>query len=405
MKSPTALSKSIMSDEVVGRSVFSDAFTTPFVFLKDSALKNNVDRMARFARDHSVSIAPHAKTAMAPSLFRRQLDAGAWALTAATISQVQVLYEFGVERILLANQLVDPAAIRWIGDRRLGKSGFEFLLFVDSRAGVRLLNEVGDGAPFDVLLEVGSPGARTGVRSQKEALEVGRAIQESDNVRLVGVAGYEGAVADRDRQIDLEGVSVYLKSIKKTSVFLSDQGLFDGLSEVLITAGGSMYFDCVVEVLGPPWSLPIPTRLVLRGGSYVTYDSGRYLTSSPFADRVEGYGRPDPALELWARVLSRPERTLALMDFGKRDVPFDDGFPVAETGRTFEGGALDVEGIVVRALNDHHAYLDVPATHPLEVGDMVGFGLHHPCTAFDKWRHIPIVDDDYVVIDLVATYF
>ncbi len=42
---------------------------------------------------------------MAPELFRRQLEAGAWAITAATVHHVQVYRRAGVQRILFANQL------------------------------------------------------------------------------------------------------------------------------------------------------------------------------------------------------------------------------------------------------------------------------------------------------------
>jgi D-serine deaminase-like pyridoxal phosphate-dependent protein len=56
-------------------------------------------------------------------------------------------------------------------------------------------------------------------------------------------------------------------------------------------------------------------------------------------------------------------------------------------------------------LNDQHAYLDVSPEAPLEVGDLIGCGISHPCTAFDKWRLIPIVNDAYDVVDAVHTYF
>jgi D-serine deaminase-like pyridoxal phosphate-dependent protein len=36
-------------------------------------------------------------------------------------------------------------------------------------------------------------------------------------------------------------------------------------------------------------------------------------------------------------------------------------------------------------------------------------GLSHPCTAFDKWRLIPVVDDAGTanprIVDLIHTYF
>ena len=40
-----------------------------------------------------------------------------------------------------------------------------------------------------------------------------------------------------------------------------------------------------------------------------------------------------------------------------------------------------------------------------EVGDLVGFGISHPCTAFDKWRVIPVVDDELRVTGAVRTFF
>jgi D-serine dehydratase len=39
------------------------------------------------------------------------------------------------------------------------------------------------------------------------------------------------------------------------------------------------------------------------------------------------------------------------------------------------------------------------------VGDLLACGISHPCTAFDKWRLIPVVDDDYTVVDAIATFF
>jgi D-serine dehydratase len=56
-------------------------------------------------------------------------------------------------------------------------------------------------------------------------------------------------------------------------------------------------------------------------------------------------------------------------------------------------------------INDQHAHLDVDADASFAVGDLVGFGISHPCTTYDKWRAIPIVDDDYFVTEIAATLF
>jgi D-serine deaminase-like pyridoxal phosphate-dependent protein len=89
---------------------------------------------------------------------------------------------------------------------------------------------------------------------------------------------------------------------------------------------------------------------------------------------------------------------------GKRDAPFDEGLPVPKLIRR-DGVPVPLEGVTVTKLNDQHAYLSVPAGVTLAPGDLIGFGISHPCTAFDKWRVIPVVDADHRVVDLVPTYF
>jgi len=39
------------------------------------------------------------------------------------------------------------------------------------------------------------------------------------------------------------------------------------------------------------------------------------------------------------------------------------------------------------------------------VGDLIGFGISHPCTTFDKWRAIPIANDKYQVVAIANTKF
>src|SRR2546423_14640757 len=112
-------------------NVLEGEFMFPTIVLKDSALRHNVDAMATLCKRHEISLAPHGKTAMAPQLFQMQLDAGAWAVTAATMWQVRVWRAFGARRVILANELAEPAPIPWIaGERRRGPD-FYFSLLVE----------------------------------------------------------------------------------------------------------------------------------------------------------------------------------------------------------------------------------------------------------------------------------
>ena len=57
--------------------------------------------------------------------------------------------------------------------------------------------------------------------------------------------------------------------------------------------------------------------------------------------------------------------------------------------------------------NDQHPYLEGtdPLGAALAVGVLLELGISHPCTAFDKWRAIPVIDAGQRVVDVVTTWF
>lgn len=372
----------------------------PALVLRESALARNLVLMSRWCESHGVSLAPHGKTTMSPELFARQLDAGAWAITAATPSQVRVYRAFGVERILLANELVEAASLRWVAGELAADPSFEFLCLADSLAAVERMDaalvEVGVARRLRVLVELGLTGGRTGARTVEDALAVAGAIERSTSLELAGVEGYEGIVHDEAR------VDEFLTELRLLLDRLADAGSFGELEEIVVTAGGSVYFDRVARLLA---SADRRVRILVRSGCYLTHDDGLYDEHSPFGSHGSEPERLQPALEAWAVVLSRPEPALALVGMGKRDVAHDVGLPVPTKSHGRSGlrevrGAMEVVG-----LNDQHAYVRLDPSDPLAVGDLLGCGISHPCTAFDKWRLIPVVDDDYAVIDAVHTFF
>jgi D-serine dehydratase len=59
----------------------------------------------------------------------------------------------------------------------------------------------------------------------------------------------------------------------------------------------------------------------------------------------------------------------------------------------------------VLGLYDQHTCLRTPEGRPLRIGDLVSFGISHPCTTFDKWQLLYVVDDDYTVTEGIRTFF
>lgn len=393
-----------------GWNALGGDFMRPVLVLKDSALRHNLDEMGAYCQANGVSLAPHVKTHMSPQLFQMQLDAGAWGLTVANVSQARVWRAFGAERIVLANELVERGSIRWVAEELKGDRDFELFCLVDSAAGVTVLEEAleesGPGRRLKVLVEVGFPGGRTGSRTAEGARQVAAAVAGSRNLVLAGVESFEGIIEQGAPAATLEAVDRFLSGMRAVAVELDAAGFFSHTEEVMVSAGGSSFLDRVVSGLTEPWQLSRPVRLVLRSGCYLTHDALHYAHTSPFGSRLSGTGPLRDALEVWGAVLSQPEPDLALIGFGKRDVSYDLGLPVPRVVKRGEVAVRPLSGQAsIFALNDQHAYMRLTAEEDLRVGDLVGCGISHPCTTFDKWRLIPVVDDEYRVIDAVLTYF
>jgi D-serine deaminase-like pyridoxal phosphate-dependent protein len=256
--------------------------------------------------------------------------------------------------------------------------------------------------PLEVLIEIGVPGGRTGARELGSALAVADAVAASPVLRLAGVEAFEGVIGAADIDESLAEVDRFVARLRELAEELGRRGYFDELDEVIVTAGGSAYFDRVVSGLAG-LDAGRPTRLVLRSGCYVTHDSGHYEHLSPLGGRG-GAERLRPAIEAWGVVLSRPEPGLAIIGFGKRDVPYDLDLPFPERVRRRDGRVEPLHGVSITALNDQHAFADTGEAE-LEVGDWIACGISHPCTAFDKWTALPIVNDDYTVVGVARTYF
>lgn len=368
-----------------------DGAVGPVCVLRADALANNLATMAGWCRDRGVELAPHGKTHMAPQLLARQFDSGACAVTVATISQLRTYRAFGVRDFILANELVDAAGLHWIAAEMNADADVTVLCWVDSVAGVEQmaagLKAAGARRPVDVCVEVGMVGGRTGCRDAAAVDEVALAAAKSPPLRLIGIAGYEAALGHDVTADGLGRVTAYLSQMRSAVERLA--GLFESESLVL-TAGGSTYFDTVADVLAVGSAAGKPVRTIIRSGCYLTHDHGLYARTSPLRTGLR------PALEVWAQVMSRPEPDLALLTMGRRDVSFDQDMPLP----------LELSDSAVTKLNDQHAYLRLgPTDRAVEVGRWLRFGISHPCTTFDKWQMIPVLDDDDRVVDLIRTFF
>ncbi|WP_328861609.1 amino acid deaminase [Streptomyces sp. NBC_00306] len=388
------------------RNLFDGGFTTPVLALSAESVEHNLALLETYAERHGLAFAPHGKTSMAPQLFVRQLERGAWGITAAVPHQVRVYRAHGIRHIFLANEVVDAVALRWLAGELDADPDFRFVCYVDSVRGAELMNEAlreaGASRPLDVVVELGAgDGARTGARTEAECAAIADAVADAPTLRLVGVAGYEGEVP----QADGDRVRAWLRRLTALAADFDKAGRFAATDEIIISAGGSAWFDAVADVFADIPELSLPVCKLLRSGAYVSHDDGHYRHLTPF-NRVPDEGTLQPAFRLWAQVISRPNGEQAFVNAGKRDAAYDLDLPEAQVVRDGRTGEIrPATGITVSGLSDQHGWVRTGPEAELEVGDWVGLGLSHPCTSFDKWQLIPLVEADGTVTDYIRTFF
>ena len=387
-------------------NLIREDLSLPAAVLYHDRLIHNLRWMQDFIAAYGVRLAPHGKTTMAPRLFEMQLQGGAWGITLATAHQALVAHAHGVRRVLMANELVGKGNMA-IVSHLLQDPEFEFYCLVDSEAQVDRL-----GAYFSqqrqrlhVLLELGVMGGRAGIRDDCQLNAVLDALARwKDAVSLDGVELYEGVLDDEIAIREFLGRAVAVASrLAAARQFQREPFLLSG--------AGSAWYDMVAEVFSSA-GFGDSAEIVLRPGCYLTHDVGSYrkaqeriLATNPIAHRMTS--GLIPALHVWAYVQSIPEEERAIIGLGKRDAAFDSGLPVPALH--YRPGDQAPRAAPAHwettKLMDQHAYLKVSSGDDIQIGDMIGFDICHPCLTFDKWRALPIVDSEFNVIEVIQTFF
>ncbi|MGB7422850.1 MAG: alanine racemase [Comamonas sp.] len=396
-----------------GWNVLAGDLPLPLAVLRRGALEHNLAWMQRYVGERGVWLSPHGKTTMSPELLAMQLAAGAWGLTFANVWQAQLGVAAGARRILIANQVVQAADLAGLDALLAAHADLRVWFLVDSLRQLDMIEawvtQNGRCRVFDVLLELGVAGQRTGCRTHEEALRLARAMAASPAVRLCGIECYEGLVATCDSAHDAVAVTDLVQRAVSLARACDEAALWAaGEAHILLSAGGSAVFDLVLPLLKLQ-GLSRPVQGILRSGCYLTHDHGNYQRFVRLVTEREGLADTlQPALTVWALVQSVPETGLVLLNAGRRDLSFDIDLPRpvrwARAGERLAQAAP--ASWRVSALNDQHAYLRFDgAGSALAVGDRVELGISHPCTTFDKWRWMAVMDDDGTVTGAIHTCF
>ena len=373
-------------------NLFTANFQFPIMVLKESAVKNNSAQMMSFCNSVDAQLAPHVKTTMSPQLAQMQVAAGATALTVANFWQGRIFLKHGFKNLIIANEVLDPTAIAEIAKINKQKQA-EIIFYVDSILALEIIQKhTPSEGEQNLFIEIGTENGRGGVRELSLVEQLAQRIRTDKRLNLIGVTGFEGAVPDAARgRRGEKKISKFCQKIVAAAElaypYKSDQ-------QFVISAGGSAYFDIVARELN---KFEKPRRLLLRSGGYITHDHKYYEEIYPFASTDRSF---QPAIEVWAQVISKPEKGFGVLNLGKRDIGNDLHNPIPI--KSYDGQVKSFSAVIEK-LNDQHGYLR--GKQEFSLAQLIGLGISHPCTTFDKWGLIPLVNDDYDVIDCLQTFF
>jgi len=344
---------------------------TPYLLIDSAKMEHNILKMAEVARKNGVALRPHVKTHKIPRIARQQLDAGAKGITVAKLSEAEVMAQAGIEDIFIAYPLVTDTKIRRAV--RLGKRA-RLIVGVDSLEGARRLSSVAktEDHILEARLEVDTGLRRTGV-AYDEAVELASGIASLENLNLVGIYTYRGAVLGGSQTLELEKAGL---EEGRLMVSLAHRMRERGFRVDDVSLGSTPTVEYVARVKGVT---------EIRPGTYVFYDRMQAHLGACSLDEC--------AATVVCTVVSRPSENLAVIDGGSKTFATD--VPPGAEPLYLEGfgHVVGYPGAVLERLTEEHGMLALVRDCDLGVGDTIEIIPNHICSTVNLHNEVYLADE------------
>jgi 3-hydroxy-D-aspartate aldolase len=262
---------------------------TPALCVDLDKLEANIAKAQAIATKNGIATRPHAKTHKCAAIARLQLAAGAVGICTAKISEAEVLFEYGIDRICMTTSNPSPNKIRRA--MRLRKQCNHFIQAVDEEQNARLLSAAAKeaGVVADVVIDV-AVGTRSGIPPGEGAISLAKVIDRLPNLKMRGMLSYDGGAqhvngfaARKERA--LKGLEENVKTFEMLKSA--------GLNTEIFSGGGTGTFS--VQHLTPGIT-------DVQVGSYIFMDMQYLAIGSEDGDPV--YKDFAPSLTVVATVLN-----------------------------------------------------------------------------------------------------
>ena len=326
-----------LDDEIVGMTV--DQIETPALLLDLDVFEANCRFISGYLHERGVAWRPHAKGHRSPEIARRQMAFGSIGVTVSKVSEAEAMAQNGIPSVLVTTH--QPTLKRWLRLARLQTFG-EVIAPVDHPRQIALAREAAalEGAVIPIAVEVDLGMHRSGVPPGERALELGRLVDATPGLRLVGVIGYEGHLL---RRWPAEEKDAVIRETVQQLVDTAAQFRAAGLEAGLVSAGGTGSYRITADVPGIG-------EIQAGGGCFMDllYAEDCHVTDLGFA------------LTIRTTVASTPDPATVVVDAGWKAMPSEKGNP----------RPIHPTGLSLRGLSAEHGALTVDEGGPtLEIGD------------------------------------
>lgn len=345
---------------------------TPAVVINHEKLMNNINKVADMANQKQVNLRPHIKTHKLPYIARKQMEAGAAGITTAKVTEAEVMADNGLKDIFIAYPLVTEKKISKAIDL---SQRVRLIVSADSLKGAEILSSLAGqrGTTLEVRLEVDTGLRRTGV-PYDQAVELAKKINDLPNLDLTGIYTFRGPLLNGQETLDIQKAGI---EEGKIMVSLAEKMRAEGIRVRDVSVGSTQTSEYAAEV---------PGVTEVRPGTYVFYDAMQ-----------EQYGickEEDCAATVYATVVSRPSKDLAVIDGGSKAFATDvqpTNSPIHLAGF---GKVVDHANITFKGMKEEHGILHIEGESDLQIGDVVQIIPNHICSTVNLHNEVFMKDEN-----------
>ena len=331
---------------------------TPAILIDLDIMERNLQRVADYARAHSLRLRPHTKTHKIPALARRQIDLGAAGVTVAKVGEAEVMVGADLPDLLLAYPVVGQSKL----DRLMRVARrTKLTVALDSSWAARSLSEAAAAAGIEVgvLVEMDVGLRRVGVPPGSAVAALAQEIQSLPGLRLRGIAFYPGHI----KQPDAEGEAALARLTETLSGTLADLRAA-GIDPEIVSGGSTptLWRSHCVQGMNE-----------IRPGTYIFNDRNVWAAG--------GCRLEDCAASILTTVVSTSVADQMIIDGGSKTF-FSDRLVTDE--RAGFGYVTDAPEAFFSRMNEEHGYVELKdASSRFQVGDRVRIIPNHICVAMN----------------------